>query len=533
MHDSLRVRFARRPFLIKMLLGTVVISLSATVARADVPPASSEATPERVKTAVRELEKLARQTLKSVGVPGIAIAVIHRDQVILKQGFGVREAGKPALVDADTVFQVASMSKPMASTVLAASVGEGQIGWDDRVIDHDPGFRMYDPYTTRELRLRDLLCHRSGLPDHCGDLLEDLGYDRQEVLRRLRFQPPDNSFRSQYAYTNFGYSEAAYAAAKASGENWEEMSMKKLFAPLGMAATSYRFADYAKAKNRALLHVRVDGKWVAKNTRQPDAQAPAGGASSTLNDLIRWMRLLLNEGKFNGRELISASALAETHTPQIVMGFAQDQGRVNSYGLGWIVSVERGGKVFWKHSGAFSLGVRTSVAIFPAEELAVVVLSNAAPTGVPEGLIESFYDWVLDGKLQRDWVEFANRMFDEEVKKELAEERDYSKPPTEPTPALALSAYTGKFENDFFGRIELSDQQGALVLKIGPGPLEFTLRHWNRDTFIYQPTGESAGGLSGVCFSVAPNGVADRVLIENLNIHGQGAFEALEVTATK
>ncbi len=463
-----------------------------------------------------------------MGVPGIAIAVVHRDQVVYKKGFGVRETGKPQRVDADTVFQVASMSKPIASTVFAALVGEGRIGWDDRVIDHDASFRMYDPFVTRELRLRDLLCHRSGLPDHCGDLLEDIGYDRREVLRRLRYQPPDSSFRSQYAYTNFGYSEAGYAAAKASGVEWEDLAANKLFAPLGMKSTSYRFADYAKAKNRALLHVRIDGKWTAKNTRQPDAQSPAGGASSTLNDLVRWMRLQLSDGKFDGRQLVSAAALAETHMPQMVTGFAPDQGRISSYGLGWNVSVERGGKVFWKHSGAFSLGMRTEVAILPSEKLGIVVLSNAAPTGVPEGLVESFFDLVLDGKLQRDWVEFANRMFDEEIKKELGHERDYSHAPKEPMRPLKLAAYAGKYANDFFGTIELAERDDKLVLRLGPKPMEFELRHWDRDVFIYQPVGESAGGLAGVRFSIDPVREAERVLIENLNIHGQGTFSRVK-----
>ncbi len=497
--------------------------LTTTASAADAGP-KAKVTPERVQSAIKDLEKLTNEALKSTGVPGIAIAVIHQDQVVYKQGFGVRAAGKPDRIDADTVFQVASVSKPIASTVLAALVGEGRIAWDDRVIDHDAGFRMHDPFVTRELRLRDLLCHRSGLPDHCGDLLEDVGYDQQEVLRRLRFQPPASSFRSQFAYTNFGYSEAGYAAAKASGDTWEELAAKKLFVPLGMTSTSYRFADYAKAKNRALLHVRVDGKWSAKHTRQPDAQAPAGGASSTLNDLIRWMRLQLNEGKLEGRQLISATALAETHTPQIVTSFNPDQGRVVSYGLGWNVNVERGGKVFWKHSGAFALGMRTEVAMLPAEELAIAVLSNAAPTGVPEGLTESFFDLVLDGKLQRDWVGFANRMFDEEIKKELGQEREYSQPPAPPTSALKLPAYAGKYANDFFGSIEIVDEQDSLFLRLGPKPMEFALRHWDRDVFIYQPTGESAGGPNGVRFSIAPDGHADRVLIENLNIHGQGAF---------
>ncbi len=513
---------------LRTALCTLLSCLLIGMANAPQAKGDGNVAPEQVRSAVAELEKLIEQTLKSTSVPGIAVAVVHRDQVVYKRGFGVREAGKADPIDPDTVFQVASMSKPIASTVLAALVGEGLIGWDDRVIDHDPDFRMYHPFVTRELRLRDLLCHRSGLPDHSGDLLEDIGYDAPEILRRLRFQPPDSSFRTQFAYNNFGYSEAGYAAAKAIGTTWNELAAKKLFVPLGMTSSSYRFADYEQAQNRAMLHVRVDGKWAAANIRQPDAQAPAGGASSTLNDLVRWMQLQLNEGKWNGQQLVAAEALAETHTPQIVTNFSAEQGRVGSYGLGWNVSVERGGRAFFRHSGAFSLGMRTEISMLPSEELAITVLSNAAPTGVPEGLTESFFDLVLDGKLQRDWVEFANRMFDEELKRELGSERDYSHAPAKPTPALALSAYTGTYKNDFFGPIELAEQQGTLVLRMGPRLREFPLRHWDRDTFIYQPTGESAGGPSGVVFTVAPDGKADRILIENLNIHGQGAFSRVE-----
>jgi CubicO group peptidase (beta-lactamase class C family) len=516
------LRSAIRTFLCSLLS----CWLASTTSADDAP--SAQVTPDRVQSAIDKLQELTNETLNSTGIPGVAIAVVHQDRVVFKQGFGVCEVGKPQRIDADTVFQLASVSKPIASTVLAALVGEDRIGWDDHVIDHDPGFSMYEPFVTRELTLRDLLCHRSGLPDHCGDLLEDLGYGRQEVLRRLRYQPPATSFRAGYAYTNFGYSEAGYAAALASGESWEDLAAKKLFVPLGMTSTSFRFADYDQASNRARLHVRVDGKWTAKYTRQPDAQAPAGGASSTLNDLVRWLRLQLNDGKFEGRQLVSSSALAETRRPQFVLGFVPDQGRVSSYGLGWNVSVERGGKAFCKHSGSFSLGMRTEVALLPAEKLGIVVLSNAAPSGLPEGLVESFYDLVLDGKLQRDWIEFANRMFDEEIKKELGLERDYSHAPAQPTPPLKLSAYVGKYANDFFGVIEFADKQGQLMLRAGPKPQEFELRHWDRDNFIYQPLGESAGGLAGIRFSIDPGREADRVLIENLNIHGQDTFSRVK-----
>lgn len=508
----------------KMAFILTVLCMLTGLARGAEGPTSGSVTPEGVQTALGKLEALAQQTLDSMGVPGIAIVVVHRDRVVYLKGFGVREAGKPERIDADTVFQLASVSKPITSTVLAALVGQGKIDWDDRVIDRDPEFRMYDPYVTRELRLRDLLCHRSGLPDHAGDLLEDMGYSREVILRRLRYLPPASSFRAQFAYTNFGYSEAACATADAAGEPWEDLAAKTLFSPLGMASTSYRFADFERSNNRALLHVKVGGKWAPRYTRQPDAQAPAGGVSSTLNDLAKWVRLELGGGKFAGKQLVDEAALDQTRTPQIATGFSVDDGRMAAYGLGWIVSVERGGRAFWKHSGEFSLGMRTEVALCPSEDLGIVVLSNAAPTGVPEGLVESFFDWVLFGKLERNWVEFANRMIDEDVKNELGNQRDYSKPPTRPTPALAPTAYVGKYENDFFGDIEVAEESGALVLRMGPKPLEFPLTPWDRDVFVYQPVGEMAGGASGVRFSIDPSGRADRVLIENLDVYGQGAF---------
>jgi CubicO group peptidase (beta-lactamase class C family) len=490
-------------------------------AQASPPPA---VTPEKMKATLPQLEKLAEQTLKRTGVPGIAIAVVHKGEVVYLKGFGVREAGKEQPIDADTVFQLASVSKPITSTVLAVLVGQKQIDWDDRVIDHDPGFRLCDPWATRELRLRDLLCHRSGLPDHAGDLLEDMGYGRDEILRRLRYQRPASSFRSEYAYTNFGYTEAAVAAARAAGESWADLAAQTLYHPLGMKSTSSRYVDFARAANRAKLHVRIDGKWVAKYERNPDAQSPAGGVSSTPRDLTRWMRLQLADGKFEGKQLVAEQALAETRRPQMVTGFDPKAGRISSYGLGWIVSNERRGRIFCKHSGGFALGVRTEVALLPSEEVGIAVLSNAAPTGVPEAITESFFDLLLDGGVGRDWVEFANRMFEEEVKRELGKETDYTKAPARRLPALPFGAYTGTYHSSFFGDIEVAEDGGSLVLRMGPKKKSYRLRPWDRDVFLYQPTGEMAGGLAGVIFRLGPDRKAAGVLVENLNVHGQGMF---------
>ena len=492
---------------------------------------ASEVTQEKVTEVLPKLEQLAKQTLKETGVPGMAIVVVYKDKVVYLKGFGVRQAGTDTPITADTVFQLASVSKPFTSTVLAALVGEGVIDWDDPVIKYYPDFRLQVPWVTQQLTLRDLLCHRSGLPAFAGDLLEDMGYSREEILHRLQFLKPASSFRSHYAYTNSGYTTAAVAAAKAAGKSWEELVADKLYKPLGMKSSSSRFEDFEAAKNRVRLHVRVDGQWVAKYVRNPQAQSPAGGVSSTARDLAQWMRLQLAGGKFNGKQIIAAQALAETHRPQIVSGFNSKTNRASFYGLGWNVSYDDQGRVFWKHSGAFFLGERTEVALLPAEDLGIAVLSNAAPTGIPEGMNQSFFDLLLKGKLEKDWIKLANQMFEEMVKNSVGYTTDYAKPPARVSPALPFEAYAGAYHNTYFGDVEIAPKDGALLLRLGPKKTAFALRHWDRDVFIYQPVGESAGGLSGVTFWVGPDQKASKVVIENLDTNGQGTFT--RVTAKK
>ena len=194
-------------------------------------------------------------------------------------GLGVRDVNTQEAVDADTVFQLASLSKPIGSTVVAELVGEGELSWDSKISDLDPDFEMYDPWVTREITIRDFYSHRSGLPEHAGDLLEDLGFSRKEILHLLRHQKPDSSFRSHYAYTNFGITEAGLAAAKAYNLTWEDASLQKLYKPLGMNSTSSRYADFVSRGNKALGHVLENGKWVQNIERDPDSESPAGGVS--------------------------------------------------------------------------------------------------------------------------------------------------------------------------------------------------------------------------------------------------------------
>jgi len=485
----------------------------------------SHVTSDQVTHAIQELEKLAQTQIQEHGLPGVAIAVVFQDKVVYAKGFGVRDVNTKTPVDADTVFQLASLSKPIGSTVVGALVGEGKITWDSKLSVLDPTFAMFDPWVTHEITIRDMYAHRSGLPEHAGDLLEDLGFTRAEILHRLRYQHPASSFRSHYAYTNFGMTEGGIAAAKAYGLEWEQAAEEKLFKPLGMSSTSSRYANFVTRTNKALGHVLVDGKWMQKFKRDPDAQSPTGGVSSSVNDLAKWLRLQLANGKFDGKQVVDNDALAETHHPHMLTGFNPFTQLPTFYGLGWNVSYDPEGRLRLNHSGAFGLGAATYVNLVPGEQLGIVVLTNAYPLGIAEALGTTFMDIALYGKPTQDWFALFKQVYSNPAAIGTVLGFDYSKPPASRAPALRNSAYVGRYTNDYFGGISIIEKDDGLAILQGPKNKTFPMKHYDRDTFTYETEGENAVGRSGITFTIGSDGKATQVIVENLNVRGEGTFK--------
>ena len=487
--------------------------------------AAAAMTRQAVQAALPVLEQLAQAAVNRGDVPGLSIAVVYHDEVVFLEGFGLREEGKSDRVDADTVFQLASCSKPISSTVVAALVSRGAVSWDSRIAEIDPGFALAEAYPTQQLTIRDLFSHRSGLPGAAGNELESLGYDRGEILHRLRLVKPASSFRSAYSYSNFGLTEGAEAAAKAAGLSWEDAAQQLLYGPLGMTMTSSRHADFLTRANRAELHIRVGGAWEAKIKRDPDAQAPAGGVSSTARDMAQWLRLELGRGRYAGKDLIQAEALAATHEPVMARGANPVTGAASFYGLGWNVEYGRHG-LQWGHAGAFSTGARTLVTLYPDDDLGIVVLANAFPTGVPEGIADSFFDQVFDGRVAEDWVAKWNQAYEGMFAPAVAAaQARYGKPPKSPSPALPLAAYAGTYGNAYLGTATVTERQGALWLALGPKQqATFRLRHFDRDLFVYAPAAETPQALAAVTFRIGPDRKADQVTIEDLDDLGLGVL---------
>lgn len=479
-------------------------------------------TQEKVDAAVAQLDGLVQSAMKQTGVPGVAVAVVYQDKVVYLKGFGAREVGKPGAVGPETVFQLASLSKPVASTVVAAVVGGGTVGWHDPVVKHDPGFALKDPWVSANVTIADLFAHRSGLPDHAGDLLEDLGFDRDYVLSHLRYEPLA-PFRASYAYTNLGLTEAAVAVARAKGVSWENLSSQVLYQPLGMTSTSSRFADYEKAADKAVTHVKVGDAWQAKYVRDPEAPSPAGGVSSTAKDMAQWVRLQLGNGMVEGKQLIDSAALAQTHLPQSVAQPPRaPAGRTGFYGLGWDVSYDDQGRLRLSHSGAFALGAATAVALLPSEQLGIVVLTNGKPVGVPEAITFGFQDIAQNGRPTIDWLGFLGPIF-AQMEEADRSKTDYANRPADASPSKPVGDYAGTYQNDYYGPLTVSVKDGGLVMTLGPKGMQFPLRHYAGDMFFYETTGENAVGFSGVGFTTGPSGIA-AVRVEHLDKTGLGNF---------
>ncbi len=510
--------------ILSALLVTACSASPAPTRLPDVPgesPALAAAQPiadGAVEAAVARLDEIAADLMRTSGIPGMAVAVVSGAKTLYAKGFGVRDTRTGEKVDAGTVFQLASLSKPLAATVVASQVSSGVIGWDTAMVDELGWFALSDPAATRMATVGDLFAHRAGLPDHAGDLLEDLGYDRREILLRLRLLPLE-PFRASYAYTNFGVTAAAEAVAAAAGRDWAELSAEAIYRPLGMSTASSRFADFAARPDRALGHVRTEGGYQPLFTRNPDPQSPAGGASASVTDMARWLAMLLADGAHRGRPLIDPAALLPALTPQIVSSPPDEPAeRAGFYGYGFNIYTSAAGRGHLGHSGAFALGAAANVLAIPSADVAIVALTNAEPTGVPETLTAMFADLVEFGEIRADWAALYTGLFAGlgAPEGELVGRR----PPADPTPARPPASYAGRYANPYFGPAVVSVRDGRLAVSLGPRPDTFELTHFDGDVFTFRPVSENApaGSVSAATFS------GDTLRLEYFDADGMGTF---------
>lgn len=480
---------------------------------------SVSAAPDRQDIAVREavsaLPDYVSRVMRRTGVPGVAVAVVHRDRLVYAQGFGVRDVVAGGKVTPDTVFQLASVSKPLGASAVAAAVGRGDLAWDTPAAPLLPGFGLSDPWVSEHVTIGDLYAHRSGLPGNYGNDLENFGFERQHIFEKAYLEPL-SPFRITYDYSNFGLTAGGIAAANAAGSSWDELTRDAVFAPLGMSRSTYDYDELLRMDNVASLHQQSrGGRWKKGPTRDAQAQAPAGSANSSVRDMARWMRMMLKGGTFQGERIVEQAALDAMLTMQI-RNSPDPTGAIAGYGYGMGIALQEDAPLTWTHSGAFSAGAATRILLVPEWDLGIVVLTNGWPIGVPEAITATFLDLVRFGEPTRDWLKVASASFAAYTTPTYS--IDGQKRPSDPSPARPLEDYAGAYSNDYVGIGDVTIEGDRLVLSVGPGGMtRLPLKHWDGDVFYYNEIDMPPGFFTAVRFSGDDAGAARSMTLAEVN----------------
>ena len=477
-------KFSRGLFLFLLFLlplaGAPTLMHSECSAATLAPTAPTE---ENLKTILAEFEQYVPQAMKDWGVPGLAVAVVQNDTVIYTKAFGVRKLGGTARVDLDTIFQIGSATKAFTSTLVAMMVDEGRVGWRDKVIDHLPDFRMYDPWVTAEFEIQDLMAQRSGLPTEAGTSLPIFGFGRQAVTDALQYIQPVSSFRAEFAYQNNTFLWAAALVEKLTGKSWEQNLKERIFSPLGMTSAGATWEEYKKIHNAAVLHRWKNDETLTEVTPLSEnwpyhewltTIGPAGSISADIKDMAQWLRMQLNQGIYDGKTLVSPEALVYTQTPQTIIQ-AGLTGEQLYYCLGWVYNTYSPYPMVW-HNGA-TLGAKSIVSMVPQAKVGLVVLANVTGVNLPEALHKKFYDLYF-GNPVVDW----NKIELDRLRATIAATKTIV-PAQTALPARSLGLYTGLYKNHLCGLVRVEEKYGRLALILGPHNVAMPLTEWDGDTF--------------------------------------------------
>lgn len=434
----------------------------------------------------KPIDEIVERGLKEFEVPGAAVVIVLDDQVVYLKGFGVKKLGAEEKVTPDTVFAIASCSKAFTATLVAMLADEGKLAWDDKVHDRLRFFRLSDELADREVTLRDLLCHRTGMPRH--DMLwSGLTADPEDVIRRWGRAKSSTSFRSTWEYSNVPFTTAGLIAGRIEQSDWATATRNRLFAPLGMKNSSGTAKEAAANPDHATPHYLGLDKTIAPiGWDEIDHIGGAGCVNSCVRDLGQWLRFQLNGGALGDRRLLRAAALKETHTQQMpfkasgvwAIYFPPDTTKFPGYGLGWFVHDHRG-LVCVSHGGTLS-GFRAQCMMIPEKKLGVFVVCNLRPSLFPEAVAKSVLDRVAGG--DADWVKRmrgSQRLLDFEVAANREKHKVARKPDTKPS--RELKAYAGNYDESAYGRAEVKHADEQLTLTWGK--YAFRLEHYHFDTF--------------------------------------------------
>ena len=471
--------------------GLVCLAMVLLLVRSDIALSSVRLLEASNDTFPKELDNYVARSVSESEIPGLAIAVVKNGKVIIAKGYGVRELGKAELVNEDTIFDVASLTKSFTAAAIASLVDEGKMMWDAPVRRYLPTLEFPDPYLTANVTIRDLLSHRTGMHATNGAWYFT-SLDRSRLLSLIRNMKVGAPFRTQMIYSNIGYTVAGEAARVAAGTTWEDLIAKRILLPLGMNRTTSVFNTAPAMGNVASGHAFLfsHGAQVVtpREGMQRDVTAPAGGIQSSARDLATWMIFQLGDGTVQGQRVLSARSLAEMHSPQTIIptneAFRRSRqiGYFGAYCMGWQVFDYRGNRMLW-HSGAGD-GQLAYMALVPGSQLGVVVLANSWKGGAALNiaLVSRIVDFYLH-LTTRDYVHEIRESSTRNIQQQHEALRQFEASRINNTkPTLPLTEYVGVFRDQLGIDVKIWLEGDRLKLQYGDGE-NAVVTHWNYDTF--------------------------------------------------
>jgi len=466
---------------------------------------------------VKEFDAYIEASRKLYEVPGLAVTVVKDGKVILSKGYGVRQLGTNQAVDSKTLFACASTTKAMTATCMGMLVDEGKIKWDDLVINYLPEFQLYDPFVTRELRIRDLFTHNSGV-GNADFLWTTMNISSDEILAKMKMIEPSYSLRSSFIYQNIFYLAAGKVIEKVSGMPWEVFIQKRIFDPLNMTRT-FPLLSHVKDANQSHPHYLVDTKITVIERTSADAIGPAGSVWSCADDMAKWAMCMLDSSKYAGGRLVKAATWNELFKPQVMVTASQfyptaqlTKPNWKTYGLGWFQQDYNGRKINF-HTG--SLAGETAIhGQLPSEKLAIYVFGNLDHAEVRHALMFKAFDhFALGGT--RDWSAEFNSLYKKlSAAADVAEKKMEAARVTGTSPSHPLAQSVGTYTSTLYGELIITINGDALFF-IMNNTAKATLTHWNYDTFRgnYE---KRWWGQTSASFTANASGKIQSVIIEDM-----------------
>ncbi|MBK0380255.1 serine hydrolase [Mucilaginibacter segetis] len=431
---------------------------------------------DRSKFITDSLDNYINRALTNWRIPGAAVCIVKDNKVVMMKGYGIKELGIQNKVDENTLFMIGSNTKAFTATALAMLQAEGKLSLDDKVTKYLPEFKLDNKLAGEQAIIRDLLCHRLGFQTFQGDFtFYNTDLTRQQIIEKMAKVKAVYPFRTKWGYTNSAFLTAGQIIPKVTDQTWEQYLKLHIFAPLGMGNTLALTADMPKSINRTVPHTLVNGRLTAIPYCNIDGLAPAGSISSSVNDMSKWVLALLNNGKVGTRQVIPAEAISATREPQDIVGSVGHlNGETNYelYGLGWFLQDYSGHRLVM-HDGGVN-GYVSSVTLVPKEHLGIIILTNTDQNALYEALRWEILDAYFKLKY-RNYSDTYLSYFKANANNEMqADKKLRDTVASNPQPALPSGMYTGKYINDLYGNLTITQgEQNDLEIRFEHHPRMF------------------------------------------------------------